>query len=64
MEYSVRILYVAKTPMSKTRRLEIKLEEWEYERLKDYAKSKNVSMAQILRWYIARLPAPGKSTCD
>ena len=43
--------------MSKDKRLEIRLSEEDYRKLEKYAESKDVSMAQVLRQYIKRLPS-------
>jgi len=42
----------------KDKRIEIRLSDEDYIRLEAYAKQKDVSMAQILRAYIKRLPTP------
>ncbi|MBW4486680.1 MAG: ribbon-helix-helix protein, CopG family [Trichocoleus desertorum ATA4-8-CV12] len=44
--------------MPKEKRLEIRLNDEDFARLEAYAKGKDVSMAQILREYIKRLPKP------
>lgn len=44
--------------MSRDKRLEIRLSEPEYLKLDAYAKQKDISMAQVLREYIKRLPTP------
>ena len=44
--------------MSRDKRLEIRLSEPEYNKLEAYAKQKDISMAQVLREYIKRLPNP------
>jgi hypothetical protein len=44
--------------MSRDKRLEIRLSELDYNKLEAYAKQKDVSMAQVLREYIKRLPKP------
>jgi hypothetical protein len=44
--------------MSRDRRLEIRLTEAEYNKLEAYAHQKDISMAQVLREYIKRLPNP------
>jgi hypothetical protein len=44
--------------MSRDKRLEIRLTEDEHRRLEAYASEKDVSMAQVLREYIKRLPKP------
>lgn len=44
--------------MSRDKRLEIRLSEPEYSKLEAYAKQKDISMAQVLREYIKRLPTP------
>jgi hypothetical protein len=41
-----------------TTKLLLRLSDEEFERLKDYAESKQVSPAQVLRDYIKRLPKP------
>jgi hypothetical protein len=43
--------------MSKDKRLQIRLSEGEYMKLGAYAKRKDVSMAQVIRDYIKRLPS-------
>jgi predicted DNA-binding protein len=43
--------------MPKDKRLQIRLSEEEYVRLGAYAKRKDVSMAQVIRDYIKRLPS-------
>jgi predicted DNA binding CopG/RHH family protein len=45
-------------PMSKDKRLQIRLSELDYQRLETYASQKDISMAQVLRDYIKRLPIP------
>jgi hypothetical protein len=42
--------------MVKLKRLEVRLSDEEFMRLKAYAKQKDVSMAKVLRGYIKRLP--------
>ncbi|MGK7873384.1 MAG: DNA-binding protein [Xenococcaceae cyanobacterium] len=42
--------------MSRDRRLEIRLTEKEYQKLKANAELDDVSMAQVLRWCIKSLP--------
>ncbi|NJK48424.1 ribbon-helix-helix protein, CopG family [Candidatus Gracilibacteria bacterium] len=44
--------------MTKDEVLKIRLSSEDLERLKAYAKQKDVSMAQVLREYIKRLPKP------
>lgn len=44
--------------MSKEKRLQIRLSEEDYNKLESYAKQKDISMAQVLREYIKRLPSP------
>lgn len=44
--------------MSKEKRLQIRLSEAEYNKLESYASQKDISMAQVLREYIKRLPNP------
>ncbi len=44
--------------MLKEKRLEIRLSDEDFARLESYAKQKDVSMAQVLREYIKRLPKP------
>lgn len=44
--------------MTRDRRLEIRLSEEDYRKLESYANQKDVSMAQVLREYIKRLPRP------
>jgi len=44
--------------MSKEKRLQIRLSEAEYNKLEAYASQKDISMAQVLREYIKRLPHP------
>jgi hypothetical protein len=44
--------------MSREKRLEIRLSEKEYNKLKSYADNKEVSMGWIVRDYIKRLPNP------
>jgi glucokinase len=44
--------------MSKEKRLQIRLSEAEYNKLESYATQKDISMAQVLRDYIKRLPHP------
>jgi predicted DNA-binding protein len=44
--------------MIKERRLQIRLSDEDYVKLENYAKQKDVSMAQVLREYIKRLPKP------
>lgn len=44
--------------MSKEKRLQIRLAETEYKKLEAYAHLKDISMAQVLRDYIKRLPLP------
>ncbi|MCU0532866.1 MAG: hypothetical protein MUD14_03090 [Hydrococcus sp. Prado102] len=42
--------------MSKEKRLQIRLSEADYNKLEAYANQKDISMAQVLRDYINRLP--------
>jgi hypothetical protein len=42
--------------MSKEKRLQIRLSEADYHKLEAYANQKDISMAQVLRDYIKRLP--------
>ncbi|NJK51312.1 DNA-binding protein [Candidatus Gracilibacteria bacterium] len=42
--------------MSKEKRLQIRLSEADYNKLEAYANQKDISMAQVLRDYIKRLP--------
>jgi hypothetical protein len=44
--------------MTKEKRLQIRLSDQDYAKLEAYAQQKDVSMAQILREYIKRLPKP------
>jgi hypothetical protein len=44
--------------MSRDKRLEIRLSEAEYSKLEAFASQKDISMAQVLRAYIKRLPTP------
>jgi predicted DNA-binding protein len=44
--------------MLKEKRLEIRLSDDDFARLEAYANHKDVSMAQVLREYIKRLPKP------
>lgn len=44
--------------MLKEKRLQIRLSEAEYIKLEAYASQKEISMAQVLRDYIKRLPLP------
>jgi predicted DNA-binding protein len=44
--------------MLKEKRLEIRLSDEDFARLERYAKQKDISMAQVLREYIKRLPKP------
>ncbi|MBV9389810.1 MAG: hypothetical protein JOZ78_25585 [Chroococcidiopsidaceae cyanobacterium CP_BM_ER_R8_30] len=44
--------------MSKEKRLQIRLSDEDYNRLESFAKQKDISMAQVLREYIKRLPLP------
>lgn len=44
--------------MSKDKRLQIRLSEEDYNKLESYASQKDISMAQVLREYIKRLPHP------
>jgi predicted DNA-binding protein len=44
--------------MTKEKRLQIRMSEEDYAKLEAYAKQKDVSMAQVLREYIKRLPKP------
>jgi predicted DNA-binding protein len=44
--------------MAKEKRLQIRLSNEDFAKLDAYAKQKDVSMAQILREYIKRLPQP------
>jgi len=44
--------------MSKDKRLQIRLSEEEYNKLESYARQKDISMAQVIREYIKRLPNP------
>jgi len=55
---SIYLLYVVCTDIMKDKRIEIRLSDEDYIRLEAYAKQKDVSMAQILRAYIKRLPTP------
>jgi hypothetical protein len=50
--------------MVKDKTLKIRLSTKEYEKLQDYAEAKDISMAQILRDYIRRLPASRKLALD
>lgn len=47
--------------MSKDKRLQIRLSEVEYIKLEAHASQKDISMAQVLRDYIRRLPLPKKN---
>lgn len=42
--------------MTRDKRLEIRLSEENYRKLESYANQKDISMAQVLREYIKRLP--------
>lgn len=44
--------------MLKEKRLEIRLSDEDFARLEAYAEHKDISMAQVLREYIKRLPKP------
>jgi hypothetical protein len=44
--------------MSKEKRLQIRLSQSEYAKLEAYASQKDISMAQVIRDYIKRLPLP------
>ncbi|MGH2413839.1 MAG: ribbon-helix-helix protein, CopG family [Microcystaceae cyanobacterium] len=44
--------------MTKEKRLQIRLSDEDYAKLEAYAQQKDVSMAQVLRDYIKRLPKP------
>lgn len=44
--------------MSKEKRLQIRLSQIDYDKLEAYASQKDISMAQVLRDYIKRLPLP------
>jgi hypothetical protein len=44
--------------MARDKRLEIRLTEEDYRKLEAYANQKDISMAQVLRDYIKRLPRP------
>jgi predicted DNA-binding protein len=44
--------------MTKEKRLQIRLSAEEYTKLAAYANRKDISMAQVLREYIKRLPNP------
>lgn len=46
--------------MVKEKRLQIRLSDEDFARLEAYARQKDVSMAQILRDYIKRLPKSKK----
>lgn len=44
--------------MTKEKRLQIRLAAADYDKLEAYASQKDISMAQVLREYIKRLPTP------
>jgi predicted DNA binding CopG/RHH family protein len=44
--------------MDKEKRLQIRMSEEDYMRIETYARKKDISMAQVLREYIKRLPKP------
>jgi predicted DNA-binding protein len=52
------LLYIACASIAKEKRLQIRMSEEDYAKLEAYAKQKDVSMAQVLREYIKRLPKP------
>jgi hypothetical protein len=49
-------LYSVLTYMPRTKRLELKLSQQEYDRLKAESELKDVSMAEVLRDFIKSLP--------
>ena len=44
--------------MTKEKRMQIRMSDEDYARLEHFARQKDVSMAQVLRDYIKRLPTP------
>jgi len=42
--------------MTRPKKIQFNVTNWEYEKLKNYAEAKNLSMAEILRDYIKSLP--------
>jgi len=44
--------------MTKEKRMQIRMSDEDYAKLEDFARQKDVSMAQVLRDYIKRLPTP------
>ncbi len=47
--------------MARQKKMQFWISEKEYEQLKQYAESENLSMGEILRDYIKSLPQPKKS---
>jgi hypothetical protein len=49
--------------MSRPKKIQFNVTQWEYQQLKDYAESLNLSMAEVLRDYIKTLtPSAGGRT--
>lgn len=54
-------LYGKTDVMARTKRLELRLSEQEYERLQSWANYRGISMGEILRDYIKSLPEKEQS---